>query len=186
MTETITCKITKRVYVVAESAKRYKQYLEATCEDESPYDFEVDCSYGQFETDKEVLAEAFAMQYEKLNSPPQAERSAATMDFNQYQEEAKKTAIYPASEKVFYPLFGLAGEVGELCNKAQKIIRDDGKVISEEKRKDLLKECGDAGWFLSAVISDLGGSFEEVMKANIEKLKSRQERGTLGGSGDNR
>ena len=36
------------------------------------------------------------------------------MDFNQYQQRANETAIYPEEYKLTYPTLGLAGEAGEV------------------------------------------------------------------------
>jgi hypothetical protein len=41
-------------------------------------------------------------------------------------------------------------------------------------------------WYCAALANDLGVSLGEVCFCNIEKLKSRQERNQIGGSGDNR
>jgi NTP pyrophosphatase (non-canonical NTP hydrolase) len=104
------------------------------------------------------------------------------MHFDEYQEKARKTAFYPREQAVFYPALGLSGEVGELNNKIKKGMRDNVKPDME----GLKGELGDVLWYLSQVASDLGISLDEVAESNIEKLKSRKERGTLGGSGDNR
>jgi NTP pyrophosphatase (non-canonical NTP hydrolase) len=104
------------------------------------------------------------------------------MNFKEYQELAKTTAIYPESAKIFYPCLGLAGEVGEICEKVKKHVRD-GRTLDTE---DLKKELGDVLWYLSAVASDLGINLEDVATTNYEKLKSRQERTVIKGSGDNR
>jgi NTP pyrophosphatase (non-canonical NTP hydrolase) len=104
------------------------------------------------------------------------------MDFKEYQELAKTTAIYPESAKIFYPCLGLAGEVGEVCEKVKKHVRD-GRVLDKE---DLKKELGDVLWYLSAVASDLGIDLDDVANTNYQKLKSRQERNVIQGSGDNR
>lgn len=104
------------------------------------------------------------------------------MNFKEYQELAKITAIYPESAKIFYPCLGLAGEVGEVCEKVKKHLRD-GRVLDIE---DLKKELGDVLWYLSAVASDLGINLDDIASTNYEKLKSRQERNVLQGSGDNR
>jgi NTP pyrophosphatase (non-canonical NTP hydrolase) len=104
------------------------------------------------------------------------------MEFKKYQELAKTTAIYPENAKIFYPCLGLAGEVGEICEKIKKHVRDSRELDKE----DLTKELGDVLWYLSALSGDLEIDLEDVAVKNYEKLKSRMERNVISGSGDNR
>lgn len=117
------------------------------------------------------------------------------MELNKYQEEALKTAIYPKAWAIIYPALGLAGEAGEVDDKIKKIIRDggyenidvfDGLWVSGDKGKEIAKELGDVLWYLSVMAHELGYSLEEIAQLNIDKLKDRQKRGVLCGSGDNR
>ena len=104
------------------------------------------------------------------------------MDFNKYQEQAITTAIYPKEERITYPLLGLIGEVGEFANKYKKVLRDGKPFTHADKRSEL----GDILWYLNALIEDCDLTFNEVAHYNLTKLFDRQERGVLGGSGDNR
>ena len=109
------------------------------------------------------------------------------MEFNQYQEEARKSAIYPNKGNNFiYPTLGLAGEAGEVAEKIKKVIRDNGNIVSEEKKAELAKELGDVLWYIANLAEELGLKLEDVAKGNIEKLRSRLERGKVHGNGDNR
>lgn len=109
------------------------------------------------------------------------------MNFNEYQEKAKSTAIYPDKFKVIYPTLGMAGESGEVCEKIKKWLRDEnGDNMSEERKQLLKKEIGDVLWYIANLSSDLGFSLDELAQENIDKLFSRKERGVLKGSGDNR
>jgi len=103
------------------------------------------------------------------------------MRFDEYQEEAKKTAIYPDQYRVVYPALGLAGEAGEVAEKVKKHIRDG--VLNVEELK---KEIGDVLWYLAAIASDLDLTLNDVAEANLQKLRSRQTRGVISGNGDNR
>lgn len=104
------------------------------------------------------------------------------MLFDDYQKEAKATAIYPEQYKIVYPALGLAGETGEVCEKIKKTIRD-GKDIDIQQ---LALELGDVLWYISAIASDAGISLDTIAQNNIIKLKSRKERNVISGSGDNR
>jgi NTP pyrophosphatase (non-canonical NTP hydrolase) len=109
------------------------------------------------------------------------------MEFNEYQKEARKTAIYPNLGRNFvYPTLGLAGEAGEVAEKIKKVIRDGNGVIGEEKRAELSKELGDVLWYVANLAEELGLGMDGIAERNLEKLKSRQDRGQLKGSGDNR
>lgn len=103
------------------------------------------------------------------------------MNFKEYQELAAKTAIYPEEYRIVYPALGLAGESGEVAEKVKKYIRD-GNL----DRDLLAKELGDVLWYVSALSRDLGIDLDDVASRNIDKLRSRAERGTLRGSGDSR
>ena len=108
------------------------------------------------------------------------------MDFNTYQQQAATTAVYPESAKYIYPTLGLCGEAGEVAEKIKKVIRDNGGVFTEEKKKEIIKEVGDVLWYIAALLSDLGVTMDEAAVGNLEKLFSRKERGVLNGNGDNR
>lgn len=108
------------------------------------------------------------------------------MNFSHYQEHAVSTAIYGSGIAVCYPTLGLTGEAGEIANKVKKIFRDNGGVVTDEKRADLKAEVGDVLWYLAALCRDLGISMQEAAVENLTKLADRKARGTLQGSGDKR
>jgi NTP pyrophosphatase (non-canonical NTP hydrolase) len=109
------------------------------------------------------------------------------MEFNQYQEKSRETAIYPKiGESFVYPALGLGDEAGEVLGKIKKIFRDKNGILDEETREEIGKELGDVLWYLSQLSTELDLSLDEIAKNNLEKLQSRKERGTLNGSGDNR
>ena len=111
------------------------------------------------------------------------------MNFNDYQKQAIKTAIN--RERDFwsagvYRTLGLVGEAGEVAEKIKKIIRDKQGKISKADKAEIIKEMGDVLWYLQALADFLGVEFEEVAQSNLRKLRSRKQRGKIGGSGDNR
>jgi NTP pyrophosphatase (non-canonical NTP hydrolase) len=109
------------------------------------------------------------------------------MNFSEYQARSRKTAIYPSiGHPVVYPTLGLTNEAGEVAGKIKKIFRDKSGEISLADREALKGELGDVLWYLSQVSTELDISLEEVAEHNLEKLSSRQERGKIGGEGDNR
>ena len=106
---------------------------------------------------------------------------------NQYQTAALQTAIYPdMGQNFIYPVLGLAGESGEVAEKAKKIIRDKGGELTNEDRKNIALELSDVCWYVAVLAFELDYTLEEIMQMNLDKLASRQQRGVLSGSGDNR
>jgi NTP pyrophosphatase (non-canonical NTP hydrolase) len=109
------------------------------------------------------------------------------MLLSDYQARSRRTATYPdAGENIVYPTLGLAGEAGEVAEKVKKLLRDDGGVLSDERRAALAAELGDVLWYVAQVATEAGLELEEIAQANLDKLLSRQERGVLSGSGDQR
>lgn len=109
------------------------------------------------------------------------------MTFKEYQEAADSTAIYPdRGNNLVYPTLGLVGESGEVAEKVKKLIRDAQGEQTPEFRAELAKEVGDVLWYISQVAREIGTDIESVAAANIEKLRSRKERGVIHGGGDNR
>jgi len=103
------------------------------------------------------------------------------MTFDEYQAKAVKTAIYKAEHQVIYPSMGLVNEAGEVVGKVKKILRD-GKF----DREAIADEIGDVMWYMAALCRDLNVNMSDVAQRNLDKLKDRQERGVIGGSGDKR
>lgn len=109
------------------------------------------------------------------------------MNFQEYQEESRKTAIYPSVGKNFvYPVLGIAGESGEVADKMKKILREKNGIVDEAGKQEIIKELGDLLWYMAQLASELGISFDEIAEKNIIKTQSRMERGALLGNGDNR
>jgi NTP pyrophosphatase (non-canonical NTP hydrolase) len=108
------------------------------------------------------------------------------MRLNEFQIKSNETAIYPASQDIIYPALGLNGEAGEVADKIKKVLRDNRGIFTDELNREIALELGDVLWYVSTLARDLGYTLEEIAQMNIDKLKSRQERNKLGGSGDDR
>ena len=83
-----------------------------------------------------------------------------------------------------YNALGMCGEAGECAEKIKKLARDGGD--QEAVAQAVKLELGDVLWYLSQLAGDFGFSLSEVAGANLAKLASREARGVLRGSGDNR
>ena len=99
------------------------------------------------------------------------------MNFEDYQNEAKQTALYPRRlSNLEYPTLGLAGEAGEVANIVKKIQRDFGGELNDEIRAKLKDELGDVLWYISACADELGLTLAEIAEYNVAKLAKRHNR----------
>ena len=108
------------------------------------------------------------------------------MNFEDYQTQASKTAVYDDADAILYPALGLISEAGEVAGKVKKVLRDKKGIFNPEDREDIAKEVGDTLWYIASLCTDLGIGMETVAQQNLDKLNSRMARGVIGGSGDNR
>jgi NTP pyrophosphatase (non-canonical NTP hydrolase) len=119
--------------------------------------------------------------------PPGSGLSIASVELADYQERSRQTAVYPnAGANLVYPALGLCGEAGEVAEKIKKAIRDDGGILTPERRAALAGELGDVLWYLAQLSTEAGLDLADLAEANLAKLLSRQERDVLQGSGDER
>jgi NTP pyrophosphatase (non-canonical NTP hydrolase) len=108
------------------------------------------------------------------------------VELSDYQRRSRQTAEYPREAWLAYPALGLAGEAGEVAEHAKKAIRDDGGSVGEERRAKMSKELGDVLWYVAQLATELGLDLDRIAQENLDKLLSRQRRGMLSGSGDER
>ena len=108
--------------------------------------------------------------------------------FKEYQARAFTTAVYPHKGKGnwTYAMLGLAGETGETSEKLKKAIRDDGGIVTEERRAAIKKELGDVLWYIAALSTELNLDLQEIAEENLAKLAKRKVEAKLHGDGDNR
>jgi NTP pyrophosphatase (non-canonical NTP hydrolase) len=85
-----------------------------------------------------------------------------------------------------YTALGLASEAGEVAGKVKKAIRDEGGVISPERRDALAHEIGDVLWYCARLAAEIGYDLNDIGTMNLSKLNARKTQGLLGGDGDTR
>jgi len=77
--------------------------------------------------------------------------------------------------------------LGTIAGKIKKWIRDSNCItIDNEMKEIIISNLRVLFLYVQVAALDLGYTLDEVLQMNIDKLKSRQERGVLSGSGDNR
>jgi NTP pyrophosphatase (non-canonical NTP hydrolase) len=108
------------------------------------------------------------------------------MDLSDYQEAARRTAIYAEHHRVIYPALGLASEAGEVAGKIKKVLRDRDGDFATAPLAAIKDELGDVLWYVAVLAADLGLSLEQIAADNLAKLAARRQRGAIGGAGDHR
>ena len=114
-----------------------------------------------------------------------------TMTIDEYSKTAITTllgehAYGDISPALLDQVLGLVGESGEIAEKFKKLIRDKQGMLTDEDKKEILKELGDVLWYINSIAALLDSDLETVAQNNLDKLLSRKARGVIQGSGDNR
>ena len=105
-------------------------------------------------------------------------------DLDAYQEQAFSYAK-PSAKGLMYLVPGLAAEAGEVAGVYAKFLRDANRDLYPIQ-DHLMKEIGDCLWFVASIAKLYDVKLSEVAKMNIDKLEGRLQRGTIGGSGNER
>ena len=97
------------------------------------------------------------------------------MKINEYQELAMTTLNPELSKKdvLINSVMGLCGESGEAIDIVKKWLAQ-GHDLDKDR---LIKELGDIAWYLAEAATALDVQLEDVLQANIDKLKQRYPEG---------
>lgn len=93
------------------------------------------------------------------------------MTINEYQALAM-TTLNPALSKkdvLINSVMGLCGESGEAIDIVKKWLAQGHKL----DRTHLAKELGDIAWYLAEAATALEIPLEDILQANLDKLKKR-------------
>ena len=106
------------------------------------------------------------------------------MTLSKYQQLAERTLTDnlrgDLTARIDHALYGLFAEAGEVAGVLQKYERGD--YSDREAMQKLRAELGDVLWYLAETCSAYGWDLDEIAAANLDKLQSRQSRGTIRGS----
>ena len=93
------------------------------------------------------------------------------MNINEYQELAMTTLNPQLCKKdvLINSVMGLCGESGEAIDIVKKWLAQ-GHELDKER---LMKELGDVAWYLAEAATALDLPLEQILQANIDKLKKR-------------
>ena len=91
------------------------------------------------------------------------------MNVNEYQDLAMTTLNPELSKRdaLINSVMGLCGEAGEAIDVVKKWMAQGHEL----DRAHLAKELGDIAWYLAEAATALDLSLEDILRANIEKLK---------------
>ena len=97
------------------------------------------------------------------------------MKINEYQELAMRTLNPSLSKRdvLINSVMGLCGESGEAIDIVKKWMAHGHEL----DREHLAKELGDIAWYLAEAAFALDIPLEDVLQANIDKLKKRYPEG---------
>ena len=93
------------------------------------------------------------------------------MTINEYQKLAMTTLNPELNKKdvLINSVMGLCGESGEAIDIVKKWLAQ-GHELDKER---LIKELGDVAWYLAEAATALDIPLEQILQANIDKLKKR-------------
>ena len=97
------------------------------------------------------------------------------MNINDYQALAM-TTLNPAlsrKEVLINSVMGLCGEAGEAIDIVKKWLAQGHELDKEH----LAKELGDIAWYLAEAATALDIPLEDILQANLDKLKKRYPEG---------
>ncbi len=97
------------------------------------------------------------------------------MTINEYQNLAMTTRNPALSERdmLLNGVMGLCGESGEAIDIVKKWLAQGHEL----DKAHLAEELGDIAWYLAGTATALGLTLEEILQANIDKLKARYPEG---------
>lgn len=120
--------------------------------------------------------------------------------FNAFLTEAKLSlaechagnAIYGevpqdcTKEEIAHELLTVLQRLSGLCGQVKRLHRDDVDVLTDVRRDAIKTHSAKFMHAFTSACFVMGFTVDQVTAANIAKLESRQQRGVLHGSGDNR
>ena len=97
------------------------------------------------------------------------------MKINEYQKLAMLTLNKELDKKdiLINSVMGLCGESGEAIDIVKKWLAQGHELDKDH----LAKELGDIAWYLAEAATALDLSLEDILQANLDKLKKRYPQG---------
>ena len=99
----------------------------------------------------------------------------AALTANEYQQKAMQTLNPELSKRdvLINGVMGLCGEAGECIDLVKKHLHQGHELDT----RAMAKELGDVAWYLAETAYALDLSLEDILRGNLEKLKTRYPKG---------
>jgi hypothetical protein len=93
--------------------------------------------------------------------------------FDDYQTRARETDRIPCDgvERLYYLVFGLNEEAGNVARLIKKAMRND--IALESIRPDIAKNLGGINWYLSAIADHFGLNLGDIAAQNLDFIERR-------------
>lgn len=92
------------------------------------------------------------------------------MEITEYVREVHRTcSVTDSRDLLTISALGIAGEAGEVVDHLKKVLYHGHELDTTE----LCKEMGDLLWYLILLCETTGLTLDEVMQANVAKLRKR-------------
>ncbi|GER89584.1 MazG family protein [Dictyobacter vulcani] len=92
------------------------------------------------------------------------------MDIATYAKEVHRTcSIEDQRERLILSALGIAGESGEIVDLLKKVLYHSHDLDTN----DLCKELGDLLWYMTVLSESVGLTLDDIMQANVAKLRQR-------------
>jgi NTP pyrophosphatase (non-canonical NTP hydrolase) len=101
----------------------------------------------------------------------------------QVARDAREVVGYRSFVQVYLCLME---EVGHISGHVKKRMRDDEGNLTEARKQQIVETLRQVVTLIARMGSLLNLPFDTLLQANIAKLRSRQQRGVIGGTGDKR
>src|SRR5690606_1673380 len=96
------------------------------------------------------------------------------MEFQAYQDEAKKTIQKNSSgtnDAEIVPFLGIIGEIGSVVSQLKIKMRVGDSYVAYKNK--LGEELGDVLWYISTIATQNELALDDIATRNLEKIKDR-------------
>lgn len=92
-------------------------------------------------------------------------------------ENYKKTLAYGKNLPRFASINPISTQNTQVLHAKLGIAGESGEIFDANSKEEVKLECGDLLWYMAVLLDAYGLTFDEVMEANIEKLRNRYKSG---------